>query len=217
MRLTHTHTTWLCSALVVLIASGCDGVSAPTVPEAPVTPDEARLMAAAEAAQVSAGPSFDRGQLGWWRRGDEFAVLHYLRGQEASDAPDADRIGRRGGWLNIGRQAFLYIPRNAVSSTAEFTMSLVSSDEGVGVDLTATSRRGETNDVGAAGFRRPVLLCLYYRNSDLAELGYTAEDLSVAWRVDDADVRPTVSFLYEMRRGEEGYICGTVHHFSGYI
>ncbi|MGH7482425.1 MAG: hypothetical protein ACRELV_09735, partial [Longimicrobiales bacterium] len=178
MRRFPAFAQWLVPVVVACAAAGCDGIEDPMVPEAATSVE----------ASLERGRGAARGRQG-------LQVLHYLDGQEASDAPVTEWIGRPGGWLSVGRQAFLRVPRNAVRTPTDFSMSLLPADHGIGVELSATSRRGETNDVGTVGFPRPLTLCLYYENSDLAEFGFTPADLSIAWRVDAQDQRPTSSFL----------------------
>jgi hypothetical protein len=126
----------------------------------------------------------------------------------AGDAAVEAVIGSRGGVLNLGPH-WLLVPENAVRGDTRFRMTPVS-DGTFHVDLTATQlrRRGDEveNDVGQAGFRKPVYLAFHFGDAAIDPAA-----LAVAWLVEDGLVsQPT--FIYE-----EAWAVGALRHFSGYV
>lgn len=110
--------------------------------------------------------------------------------------------GANGAWTH-----YLYIPEGAVRQKTNFTMELADSDV-FNVELTATkegSRR--TNDVGAAGFQKPLLLCLDRNDANITDLS----KVSIAEVVNGGflDVPTTAHEL-------NSHVCGELRHFSGY-
>lgn len=73
-------------------------------------------------------------------------------------------LDEAGGALSIGRHV-LHVPAGAVAGPTQFTMSKATGD--IRVTLTASSGKLGTlpNDVGAAGFLKPLKLGLYYGGS----------------------------------------------------
>lgn len=132
----------------------------------------------------------------------------FVEGSAGDESVEAV-VGRAGGVLNLGEH-WLLIPANAVWAKTRFRMTPI--DDGtLHVDLTATlvRRFGEVeNDVGRAGFRRPVYLAFHYSAAGEA---IDPASLAVAW-LTDGELVVQETFIYE-----DAWAVGVLRHFSGYV
>jgi hypothetical protein len=144
------------------------------------------------------------------------AVQTPVRNWRVVAAAESDQTG---GWLSAsGGHLFLSgdratssltVPRQAVMGQVYFSMSFL--DGELGVELRATSMFAAegANDVGAAGFKRPVQLCF----------SYSLEDVEGAVRVGIA--RKNGGSLSLMAGSEttalNGQVCALLGSFSQYV
>jgi hypothetical protein len=114
-------------------------------------------------------------------------------------------IGVEGGELTLGKQR-LIVPAGAVDAPTTFRMK--KGNARLQVKLTAT--RETTNDVGSAGFAKPLTLVFGYGNA--AALPADPADVAVVWLKEDgtAEAQPTVVDT------EAKTVSGTLDHFSDY-
>ena len=115
-------------------------------------------------------------------------------------------IDANGGELNIGPHRLL-VPAGAVSHPTTFVMNKLPGEIKVG--LTAT--RLLPNDVGAAGFQKPVRLTLSYENA--ANVSSDAEGrLQVLWQKVDGSFEAQQSYV----DFGENEVRANLNHFSIY-
>ena len=128
---------------------------------------------------------------------------------DAGDTEVRQVIDQNGGVLYLGRH-LLVIPKNAVSAPTEFVMAPVK-DGSIHVDLTATSSGGTLNDVGSAGFAKPLWLFLSYAGAD----GVPADEskMAIAWLKVNGEVAAMPSYVDP----NKDFVIGLLKHFSGYI
>jgi hypothetical protein len=118
-----------------------------------------------------------------------------------------ERIGPEGGVIETAGHR-LTVPAGAVEEPVVFRMRVV--DGAVEVDLTATGRQSKTeNDVGAAGFDRPLGLELSY--SEAAAVADPGQ-LVIVWVRDDGTL---VSLPSTVDRGART-VSAKLNHFSAY-
>lgn len=84
-------------------------------------------------------------------------------------------IDENGGELSLGQHK-LVVPAGAVSGATTFEITKVDGDD-IRVKLTATQLT--TNDIGSAGFAKPVRLTLSYKNA--AEMPENESELTILW------------------------------------
>lgn len=114
-------------------------------------------------------------------------------------------IGSEGGELKLGNQS-LVVPAGAVDAPTVFRMR--KSSEALRVELTAT--RVTPNDVGSAGFARP--LTLNFRYGHAASLPGDPSDLQIVWVRPDGTFEPQPTDVDEVAR----VVSGQIDHFSEY-
>lgn len=177
---------------VAIISGGCEQASSPTAPE----PTALHLV---EAAPPTSGG------------GASYALL-----ATPSDSAVAS-IGYWGGTLSLGGHT-LTVPRGAVSDWTRFVMS----DPDplyIGVSLTATScsneaclTRGSQNDVGAAGFAKPLDLKLSYAKALFVPDANLLVVVHVTGEYPRVVLDPQPTTIDQVSRT----ITGSVSHFSRY-
>lgn len=118
-------------------------------------------------------------------------------------------IGREGGYLYLDLH-YLYVPEGAVNRPTVFRMTTMGNGD-IGAELSAT-RVGSSNhnDVGEAGFKRPVYIGFSYAYA--SNVTKDPAGLNVFWFRPDgvAEAQPTqVNTRYK-------YAFGTLRHFSAY-
>ena len=110
--------------------------------------------------------------------------------------------GANGSWTH-----YLYIPEGAVRQKTNFTMELADS-EVFHVELTATKAGSRSsNDVGASGFQKPLLLCLDRKDASITDLSKVA--IAEVLNGNFLSVPTTAHAL-------NSHVCGQLRHFSGY-
>jgi hypothetical protein len=115
-------------------------------------------------------------------------------------------IDENGGELNIGPHRLL-VPAGAVTAPTTFVMTKLPGEIEVG--LTAT--RLLLNDVGRAGFRKPVRLTLSYENA--ANVTADAEpQLEILWEKANGTYEPQQSYVDQ----EANEVRANLNHFSIY-
>jgi hypothetical protein len=114
-------------------------------------------------------------------------------------------IGAEGGELSLGKQR-LIVPAGAVDAPTTFRMK--KGDSRLKVTLTAT--RSTTNDVGSAGFAKPLTLVFGYGNA--ASLPGDPADISVVWIKEDGTFEPQPTVVDT----EAKTVSGEIEHFSDY-
>ena len=115
-------------------------------------------------------------------------------------------IGEAGGKLVLG-QHVLEVPAGAVSGPTTFSMTDLSGEE-IKVGLTATKLL--TNDVGSAGFAKPVRLTLSYKNA--TEVPSNESDLKILWVKADGSTEAQPSSVDVQGKR----VIGQLSHFSDY-
>ena len=141
--------------------------------------------------------------------GDIYDLL-FGKPQPGTVLQDVETIDRRGGVLYAGGH-MLVVPANAVRNPTVFRMTV--KPDIVGVKLTATSvalaaKDPGANDVGSAGFQRPVHLYLAY---DRVRPDVDPKRVRVALRMPGGMVQPVPTVQWY------GVAIGTIKHFSDYI
>ena len=116
-----------------------------------------------------------------------------------------ERIGAEGGVLVLGEHR-LTVPAGAVEAPVVFRMRRAENGF-VEVELTAT--RAVSNDVGAKGFRRPLVLELGYAGM---EAQVDASAMVIAWVREDGELEPLRSIVDHDR----GSVSAELTHFSAY-
>lgn len=114
-------------------------------------------------------------------------------------------IGPEGGELRLGSQR-LIVPAGAVDGITLFTMKKADSQ----LRVTLSASRASYNDIGAAGFAKPLDLIFSYRNQpNLAEDPAT---LKIIWIRPDGgiEVQPTTV------DADTKTVTGKISHFSDY-
>lgn len=118
-------------------------------------------------------------------------------------------IGPDGGFLYLDLH-YLYVPQGAVTGPTVFRVTTLGNGD-IGADFTATSVGSRSvNNVGRAGFKRPVYVAFSYAYARNAPR--KPKDMKVLWFRPDgkAEVQPThVDTNYR-------YAVGTLKHFSPY-
>jgi hypothetical protein len=207
--------TWRGSRLVFALLSSvalgaCEGADPVAGPEgvadesASFDAFEASLVAQARASGIdpeAPAPGLPISRAGGRR---EWVFVQGSVGDAAVEAV----IGAQGGVLNLGSH-WLMVPRNAVRGSVRFRLVPVN-DGTFHVDLTATSVGPDTeseNDVGQAGFRKPVYLAFHY--GDPTQLDPAS--LQIAWLTNGTLVMQQ-TFIHEQE-----WAVGVLRHFSGYV
>lgn len=117
-------------------------------------------------------------------------------------------VDGRGGNLKVCKH-FLTIPPGSVSGPTTFVMTKVNSE--IKVDLTATSLGSLVlNDVGAAGFAKPLTLTLNY--SDAVVLPADLSSMKIYWLKPDGSREPLASTVDVERQR----VLARPTHFSAY-
>lgn len=114
-------------------------------------------------------------------------------------------IGVEGGELSLGKQR-LVVPAGAVDAPTTFRMK--KGDSRLKVTLTAT--RSTENDVGSAGFLKPLTLIFGYGNA--AALPGDPADISVVWIKADGTFEPQPTVVDT----EAKTVSGQLEHFTEY-
>ena len=113
-------------------------------------------------------------------------------------------IGEAGGAISVG-QHVLFVPAGAVDAPTVFTMTLAGDQ--VKASLSAT--RLLPNDVGSAGFAKPVKLTLFYGNATNVPAD---KPLQIVWLKADGSVVPQNSYVDFNKRA----VSADLGHFSDY-
>lgn len=114
-------------------------------------------------------------------------------------------IGVEGGELALGKQR-LIVPAGAVDAPTTFRMK--KGDSRLKVTLTAT--RETTNDVGSAGFAKPLTLIFGYGNA--AALPGDPSNITVVWLKADGTAEPQPTVVDT----EAKTVSGQIDHFTDY-
>lgn len=131
--------------------------------------------------------------------GNELTVV-YEKDPEAGSVTAS--IGRKGGFVGIGPHV-LYVPEGAVRRDTDFTI-VRDAEKPLRVKLIA----GKDNEVGRAGFRKPVYLALSL-NAVIGDGNGRGNPLMIYYR-EDGLVEELQTFLYE------GHAVAYLDHFSIY-
>lgn len=114
-------------------------------------------------------------------------------------------IGAEGGELRLGNQT-LIVPAGAVDAPTLFTMK----KGGSKLRVTLSASRLEYNDIGAAGFAKPLDLIFSYGN--VASLPGDPEDLVIVWIRPDGTYEPQPTTVDTTAKT----VTGEISHFSDY-
>lgn len=133
-----------------------------------------------------------------------------VHGEDGVGAASSAVIGAAGGAMKVANHR-LHVPADALAEEAIFTMAL-EDPSAIQVDLTASSSLdvSQINDIGAAGFDKPLKLVLSYsaaRNVD------DPSKLAIAGINPDGSLELISTTIDEGARTLTAYIT----HFSGYI
>lgn len=115
-------------------------------------------------------------------------------------------IDQNGGKISLG-QHVLQVPAGAVGGPTVFSMSKLDGDH-VMVKLTAT--QVTTNDIGSAGFAKPVHLTLSYKNA--SEVPENEQDLRILWVKSDGSKEAQTSNVDVTGKR----VSADLGHFSDY-
>ncbi|HET8656813.1 MAG TPA: hypothetical protein VFL93_14920 [Longimicrobiaceae bacterium] len=150
-------------------------------------------------------------------------AIHYTRSFDADyakiiagEVPDFTErynsaiIDQNGGSLYVSGNMLL-VPRGAVSGPTKFEIQLAP-DGSIGAELTATAVGSDVrNDVGHAGFRRPLTLIFTYAYAN--NVPDQPELMRVAWRKDDGTLEVQPSYVDTHHK----MVYGQIYHFTPYI
>lgn len=132
------------------------------------------------------------------------STLSIVEGPEETGGVTA-MIGPDGGELKLGQQR-LIVPAGAVDAPTEFRMK----KSGTKMQVSLTATRVTTNDVGAAGFAKPLALIFSYGNA--ASLPADLSTLSVVWIRADGTLEAQPTTLDTTAKT----VTGEITHFSDY-
>ncbi|MEX2570683.1 MAG: hypothetical protein WD737_05210 [Gemmatimonadota bacterium] len=134
--------------------------------------------------------------------GEQFVVI-----RESEDLGIVSgSIGAAGGELHLGNHS-LYVPEGAVEQSTVFTMSRAD-DELVRLRLSATVN--DHNDVGSAGFEKPVRLTISFSGAE--DLPESTDKLEVIYFRPDGLVDPQSTWLDVSNESASGELP----HFSDF-
>ena len=171
------------AALALIGMSGCENAVRPVGPE-PVAPELASASTSLESADGS--------------------VWQLIEGLEEMGGTHAI-IGAAGGELTLGQQT-LIVPAGAVDAPTLFTMK----KSGSKLRVSLTASRVTANDVGSAGFAKPLDLIFSY--GAVASLPGDPGDLVIVWIRPDGVYEPQPTTVNTLDRT----VTGEIIHFSEY-
>lgn len=171
------------AALALIGIAGCENAVQPVGPE-PLGPGP-----------VSSSSSLDSADGSVWQ---------LIEGLEEVGGTHAV-IGAEGGALLLGQQT-LIVPAGAVDAPTLFTMK----KGGAKLRVTLTASRVSPNDVGAAGFAKPLDLIFSY--GAVASLPGDPGDLVIVWIRPDGEFEPQPTAVNTLDRT----VTGQIIHFSEY-